>query len=212
MVYEKVEGMAHSDFVLCSPRDPRNMPHARGLYFKAAPGGSMVAYEFTTEPGADLSAHEGFVAEFASAALEHGVQDVFALTALSVCPKDKVLTEFEMGQSLSTILVSNANWLPTQGIASSTSTDWAATTDYAKYADGSVPGVIQLKCTVTRSSGHYNVTCSTTRRGSHLGHAPDPFPGETPMDSILSINGEALQEGTEPHAIISRAIQLVETV
>lgn len=142
MTYETIKSKSHKDFVLCSPREPQKYPNVRGLYFKAIPGESMVAYEFTTELGADLSAHEDFVAEFAWAVLQHGVQDIFALTALSICPQDKVLTEFEMGHVLSTVLVSDASWLPAQDIAASTSTDWMATPDYAQYADGSVPVII----------------------------------------------------------------------
>lgn len=210
MIYETIKSETHKDFVLCSPRVAQKCSEARGLYFKATPGGSMIAYEFTTEPGADLSAYEDFVAEFASAVLKLGVQDVFALTALSICPQDKVLTEFEMSHLLSTALVSDASWLPAQDVVASTSTDWVATPDYAQYADGSVPGIIQLKCSQTRSGSHYNVTCSRTRNGSHMVHAPDPFSGGTPMDSVLTINGEILQEGTEPHAIISHALQLVK--
>lgn len=181
MTYETIKSKSHKDFVLCSPREPQKYPNVRGLYFKAIPGESMVAYEFTTELGADLSAHEDFVAEFALSVLQHGAQDIFALTALSICPQDKVLTEFEMGHVLSTVLVSDASWLPAQDIAASTSTDWMATPDYAQYADGSVPVIIQLKCLITRSTKHYNVSCSTTRKGNHQGHAPDPFSGETPI-------------------------------
>ena len=171
----------------------------------------MVAYEFTTDPGADLPAHEGFVAAFSKAALEMGVQDIFALTALSICPQNTVLTEFELAQALSTILVSNASWLPDADVATSTTTDWIADDTYTQYADGSVPGIIQLKCTETRSQSHYNVTCSTTRQGTHLGHAPNPFP-DAPMDSVLNINGVPLTEGTEPHSIISLALKMVEAV
>ncbi|KAK3902094.1 hypothetical protein C8A05DRAFT_34221 [Staphylotrichum tortipilum] len=210
MVYEVVQGSAtHPNFVLSTPRASEKCPNARGLYFKAAPGGNMVAYEFTTHPGADLSAHEDFVAAFAEAAVAMGVQDVFALTAISICPENTILTEFELAQALSTILVPDASWLPAGDVAESTTTDWIAGQEYAKYADGSVPGIIQLKCTKTRSNTHYNVTCSTTRSGRHLGHAPNPFP-DVPMDSVLSINGEALEEGTEPHAIITRALTMVE--
>ncbi|KAI0433367.1 hypothetical protein F5Y09DRAFT_84503 [Xylaria sp. FL1042] len=73
MTYETIKSKAHRDFVLCSPRVPQKCPNVRGLYFKAIPGESMIAYEFTTELGADLSAQEDFVAEFASVVLEHGV-------------------------------------------------------------------------------------------------------------------------------------------
>lgn len=93
----------------------------------------------------------------------------------------------------------------------STTTDWVADQEYAQYADGSVPGIIQLKCTTTRSNTHYNVTCSTTRNGSHLGHAPSPFP-EAPADSVLTINGTPVEEGTKSHAIISHALKMVDFV
>lgn len=209
MVYETVSGKSHGDFLLCNPRIPQKTPNMRGLYFKAALDGTMIAYEFTTNPGMDLSTHEDFVATFAAAVLDLGAQDIFALTALSICPKDKVFTEFELGQVRSTVLVSDASWLPARDVETSTTTDWLATADYAQYADGSVPGIIQLKCTTTRSGSHYNVTCSTTRNGTHLGHAPDPFAGQPPQESVLHINGEVLPEGTEGHAIVSHALQLI---
>lgn len=209
MIYEAVLGKSYRDFLLCSPRIPQKTPNMRGLYFKVALDGTMIAYEFTTSPGMDLSAHEDFVATFAAAVLDLGAQDIFTLTALSICPKDKVFTEFELGQVRSTVLVSDASWLPAGDVETSTTTDWLATADYAQHADGSVPGIIQLKCTTTRSGSHYNVTCSTTRNGTHLGHAPDPFAGQPPQESVLNINGEVLQEGTEGHAIVSHALQLI---
>lgn len=212
MVYETVKGTTtRQDFVLSSPRLPKNCSNARGLYFKATTGGDMVAYEFTTDPGADLAAHEDFVAAFSKTAIEMGVQDIFALTALSICSPNTVLTEFELAQALSTILVSDASWLPAGDVSASTTTDWVADQEYAQYADGSVPGIIQLKCTTTRSNTHYNVTCSTTRNGSHLGHAPSPFP-EAPADSVLTINGTPVEEGTKSHAIISHALKMVDFV
>ncbi|KAI1159533.1 hypothetical protein F5B18DRAFT_655568 [Nemania serpens] len=215
MVYEMVKGKSHEDFILCSPRIPQKTPNMRGLYFKAALDGNMIAYEFTTNPGMDLSDHKDFVAKFATAVLELGVQDVFALTALSICPKEKVFTEFELGQVLSTVLVANSSWLPAQDVAGTTNTDWLATADYAQYADGLVPGIIQLKCTDTRpkptqSRKHFNFTCSTTRTGKHLGHAPASFVGQPPQDNVLRINGEVLPEGTEGHAIVSRALQMID--
>lgn len=210
MVYETVRGNTHGDFILSSPRVPENCPNLRGLYFKAERDGNMVAYEFTTEPGRDMSTHRDFVAKFASVVMELGVQDIFALTVLSICPKDKTPTEFELGHVGSTVLVSNASWLPTQDVSMATSTDWIATDDYAHCADGSVPGITQLKCSVTRSGGHYNVTCSRTRNGSHLGHAPDPFAAQQPQDPVLTLNGEILREGSEPFAIISHALEMVD--
>ncbi|KAJ5249453.1 hypothetical protein N7524_011769 [Penicillium chrysogenum] len=215
MVYENIQSKAHDDFVLCSPRLPEKCPDLRGLYFKATVEGKMVAYEFTTEPGADLSAYEDFVAEFSSAVIELGVQNVFALTALSICPKNKILTEFELSEVLSTVLVSDASWLPAQDKAKSTSTDWVATQDYAQYAEGPVPGIIQLKCTQTKAGNHYNVTCSTTRSGKHYEQqtkkAGPNFGGE-PRDLALEIDGEVFHEGSKPHAIVSHALSLVDII
>lgn len=106
-----------------------------------------------------------------------------------------------------------AAYLPRgQDVNTVTSTDWIATADYAKYADGSVPGIVQLECSVTRSGGHYNVTCSRTRHGSHLGHAPDPFAGQQPQDTVHTINGEILREGSEPFAIVSHALEMADAV
>ena len=82
--------------------------------------------------------------------------------------------------------------------------------DYTQYADGSIPGIIQLKCTQTKSNSHYNFTCSMTRSGRHLGHASDPFFWEMSQDLVLSINGEVLQEDTELYAIVSHALKMIE--
>lgn len=215
MVYENVQSTDHDDFVLCSPRLPQKCPNVRGLYFKAIAEGCMAAYEFTTEPGVDLSAHEDFVAKFSSAAIKLGVQDIFALTAVSICPENKVLTEFEMAHVLSTVLVPDASWLPAQDTAASTSTDWIATQDYEKYAEGLVPGIIKLKCLETRSTpGHYNVTCSVTRSGRHYQQKRTPQfgTGGGPEDSVLEINGEVLHCGSEPYAIVSHALSLVDVI
>lgn len=38
-----------------------------------------------------------------------GVQDIFALTAVPICPTDAVLTEFEIGQVKSTVLVNDTS-------------------------------------------------------------------------------------------------------
>ncbi|KAF1828992.1 hypothetical protein BDW02DRAFT_455516, partial [Decorospora gaudefroyi] len=110
MVYETVRGPNHPDFVLCSSRKPEKVENLRGLYFRALSGGKMAAYEYTTESGEDMSEHADFVAKFAQTVLALGVQDVFALTAKKF--HSGVLTEFEMSDVISTILVSNPTWLP----------------------------------------------------------------------------------------------------
>ncbi|KAL4903324.1 hypothetical protein BDW74DRAFT_179743 [Aspergillus multicolor] len=123
------------------PRTPGRYPNLRGLYFKAcADGRTMTAYEYTTEPGADLSAHEDFVKKFASMTIKLGVEDIFALTAHSLCPENSTLTEFEVVHILSTILVAGATLLPAQDIVASTSKDWTPTPDYIEYAGGDAPG------------------------------------------------------------------------
>ncbi|KAL8724465.1 MAG: hypothetical protein Q9166_007934 [cf. Caloplaca sp. 2 TL-2023] len=205
MVYETVRGSDHPDFVLCSPQDPARVANLRGLYFRALPGGKMAAYEYTTESGEDMSRHADFVAKFAQTVMTPGVQDVFALTAKRF--HNGALTEFKMSDVVSTILINNPTWLPSTDSETSTSTDWIATPDYAAYAnaaDDSVPGIISLKCTVTKSSKHYNVTCSITRSGAHYEQKPAMPGGE------LLLNGEPLAKDSEAFAVISRARALVE--
>ena len=209
MVYETVPPTSsHETFVLCSPRHPGSMMKVRGLYFKADAKGEMVAYEYTTAPGSGLSEHQDFVAAFAVALVRFEVQDVFALTAHSICVKDKALTEFELAYVLSTILVYDATWLPAQDVVASTSTDWLATDDYAQYADGDAPGIVQLKCLEMRA-GHYHVTCVSPRNGSHLGRAPNPLHGGPAQDLSVELNGQAVEHGSKPHAIVAHALKMV---
>ncbi|KAI9815634.1 MAG: hypothetical protein M1832_005265 [Thelocarpon impressellum] len=142
IVYETARGPNHPDFVLSSPRMPERCENLRGLCFQATPDNKMVTYEFTTDPGNDITRHEAFVAEFNAAVMDLGVRNVFALTAK---PTDaRVLTEFEMPDLASTVLAYEPNWLLSEG-QKSTSTDWVANEASA----GGVPGVIQLMCTVT---------------------------------------------------------------
>lgn len=210
MVYETIDGPNHPEFVLCSPQKPASCRELRGLYFQARPGGKMAAYEYTTDAGEDLSAHTSFVARFAQAVLDHGVQDVFALTAKE--PRASLLTEFEMSDRLSTILVNNSAWLQ-QGLghSTSTSTDWIARADYEAHASGlkpTVPGIIALKCLVTRSNKHINVTCSTTRSGAH--YEVTNGDGKSGQWQELLLDGEPLAADSEPFAIISRAREMTE--
>ncbi|KAL8984502.1 MAG: hypothetical protein Q9177_004685, partial [Variospora cf. flavescens] len=201
MVYEMVRGVDHPDFVLCSPKDPARVTNLRGLYFRALPGGKMAAYEYTTEPAKDISGEAGFVAKFAQAIMTLGVQDVFTLTAQGF--HHGPLTEFEMSDVASTVLVNNPTWLPSTDSKPSTSTDWMATPDYA--ADDSVPGIITLKCLKTRAAQHYNVTCSQTRSGKHYQSSKSTVPGDG-----LVLNGELLPKDSEAFAILNRARTLVE--
>ncbi|KAL8828590.1 MAG: hypothetical protein Q9170_006535 [Blastenia crenularia] len=207
MAYETVRGLDHPDFVLCSPKDPARLANIRGLYFRALPGGKMAAYEYTTESATDMSRDAGFVAKFAQTVMALGVQDVFALTATRF--HHGTLTEFEMSDKASTILVNDPTGLPVDSEAS-TPTDWCATEDYAAYtnaADDSVPGIITLKCLQTRTKQHYNVTCSKTRNGKHYQQRTSTMPG-----GELWLNGEILTKDTGAFAVISRARALVEAL
>jgi len=211
MVYETVKSKNHGDFILSSPRKPEKLTNPRGLYFKAGPNGTMSAYEFTTDPGMDLSGYEDFVAKFSSTVVELGVQDVFALTAVPICPKDVVFTEFELGHVSSTVLVANPEWLPKTEDVTATTTDWLATEEDAHAVAGGIPGTAQLKCTVLRDNKHINVTCSTTRSCKHLGHTPNPSASHSPRDdSAIYINGELIPEGTEGWNIVTSALQMVD--
>ncbi|KAI4179336.1 MAG: hypothetical protein LQ346_007222 [Caloplaca aetnensis] len=212
MVYEAIRGPRHSDFVLCSPRDPEKViSTVRGLYFRALPGGKMIAYEYTTQPGMDMSKYHDFVATFAQTALALGVQDVFALTVRNF--HVGCLTEFELPDMLSTILICDQTSLPEA--ATSTPTDWHATPDYVDYADlvdDGIPGIISLKCIKTRSNKHYNVTCSQTRNGSHYEQtAPSP-PKQNMHDGALFLNGNPLPQDSDAFAVISRARELLSEV
>lgn len=148
MVYETRHGLNHPDFVLCSPQDSAKVAHLRGLYFRALPGGKMAAYEYTTELGEDMSRHADFVAKFAQIVLALSVQNVFALTTKKF--HDGALTELEISDVISTILIDNPTWLPSADFEMSIPTDWIATPNYATYAnaaDDNVPGIVPLKCT-----------------------------------------------------------------
>ncbi|KAI9828406.1 MAG: hypothetical protein M1832_002834 [Thelocarpon impressellum] len=204
MVYETVHGPNHPDFVLSSPRLPERCENLRGLYFQATPDNKMVAYEFTTDPGDDLAPYAAFVLEFNATVIDHGVRNVFALTAKAT--ETKVLTEFEMPDLASTILACQPSWLPTEG-QDNTSTDWIS--KEATVAGG-VPGVIQLKCIETRSTGHYNVTCSRTRSGQHYQSRPVGPSGEGQTEeSELYLDGKLLSADSEAFAIISHARDIV---
>lgn len=171
----------------------------------------MAVYEFTIALSVNLVDYTDLVKEFSDTAIRLGVQNIFALTAVSVCPKDKVLTEFEMAHVLSTVLVSDASWLPQDEIVTSTTTDWLATPDYAQYGDGDVPGIIQLKCLQTRSNRHVNVTCSQTRNGTHIGHAPGPDANMPPTEGTIYIDGLAVAKGSEGDMIITSALEIINS-
>ena len=166
MVYDKIEYTVDKNpFLLCSPRTLQ--PDAGGLHFKAAPGGDMIAYELTREPGADLSAHKDFVAEFASKTPELGVQDVFALTALAIRPQDAFVTEFEVCHHVqSKVLVFVIGLLMAHNVQGSTSTctDWIATAGYDDLALSINQSITTSRCNSKSSAVRYRIIFPTNPR------------------------------------------------
>ena len=202
MVYETVRGSTHPGFVLCSPRPSSTVRDLRGLYFRASEGGKMTAYEYTTELGDDLSAHADFVSKFAGVVLDLGVQNIFALTAGKL-PGD-VLTEFEISDLLSTVLVSNCTWLPSDS-QHSTRTDWMAPPDFSSsvnMAGDRVPGIVSLKCIRERAGKHRTVT---KKKGE-----ASPSQSKTAMADELFLDGQRLDKGSEAYRIICQASAHVE--
>ncbi|KAI0014498.1 hypothetical protein F4779DRAFT_632823 [Xylariaceae sp. FL0662B] len=115
MVYTSLKGNSCPNFILGSPCNPEKVESPRGLHFMAGPKGkgNMLAYEYTTEPGVDLSGQENFVAVFAAAVIGLGVETIFGLTAKPVCEPHSHLAEFKMDDHISAILFSEMA-LPTQ--------------------------------------------------------------------------------------------------
>ncbi|KAI9807711.1 MAG: hypothetical protein M1826_004550 [Phylliscum demangeonii] len=165
------------------------------------------------DPTTSPSSYPSFLTAFHDALLRLKVADVYALTAKA--PETRIMTEIEMADVratvLATVLAAAVATAPSTRPSTeneSTSTDWIATD--AVLSDG-VPGIVQLKCTTTRSDSHYNFTCSTTRAGTHYGadkkdreHADD--------DLQLFLNGEVLRSDSEAYAIIRRARDLVDAM
>ncbi|KAF2155857.1 hypothetical protein K461DRAFT_265341 [Myriangium duriaei CBS 260.36] len=153
MVYESVQEKHLPDFTLCCPRRPEQVTDLRGLYFRATHDGKMAAYEYTTEPADDISAHADFVAAFAHTVLSLGVHNVFALTVQGT--HQGLLTEFEMTDLQSTVLVDNAEVsLPVAADQTSTSTDWVANTRPDDTSGSNNLGVVNMMCTSSRKHGH----------------------------------------------------------
>ena len=200
MVYERVQSEKREDFYFSTPRNPANTPKPRGVYFQAVPGGKMVAYEYTTEPDKELKKHEGFVREFSNLIIALGVQDVFALTVCSFAQSR--LTEIEMPDAVSTVLLRDDSWLPKGKETTATATDWYAGSEYIDKARNAskCPGPIMLACMTTRTGTHHGLHCRATR-GSHTTRSIDPFKDEIWVDDML------LEKGTVSHAMMAKALE-----
>lgn len=191
MVYETIRAPNHQDFVLCSPRKSIDIPTSRGLYFRATKDGRMAAYEFTTDPCQDLSSFTGFVAKFNQAVLDLGLESIFGLTVLGI-GQGKKLTEFELTDLLSTVLVSDANFLPG---SNAIPTNWLAT-------DTGLEGFVDLFCTESRHDGH---------RVS-IGWDGEPFDNNkdnTSYQEGLALKDDRLMIGDHPIAKGSHAFAIL---
>ncbi|KFY53289.1 hypothetical protein V496_07737 [Pseudogymnoascus sp. VKM F-4515 (FW-2607)] len=228
MVYEMIKGSAgHPGFQISSPRAPSTCKNLHGVYFTAATGGRMVAYEYTTDPLVDISNHNDFFRQFSNLVMELGLQNVYALT-VRYLEGPPLLHEFEMPDLGSTVLVPDASWIP--GSEGSVSTDWGFLTTSGDFSDAAV----RSRCTVTRSNKHYEITkyepgdsetgegvggeiisftrCIETRSGAHHERAKrhSEGAGEAESDSLM-INGEPLLPGSAVFGIVTHARQLIST-
>ncbi|KFX94061.1 hypothetical protein V490_04540 [Pseudogymnoascus sp. VKM F-3557] len=226
MVYEMIKGSAgNPDFQISCPRDPSTCENLHGVYFTAATGGRMVAYEYTTDPLVDISSHNDFFRQFSNLVMELGLQNVYALT-LKYLKGPSLMHEFEMPDLGSTVLVPDSSWIP--GAEGSVSTDWGFSTATGDFSDAAV----RSRCTVTRSNKHYEITkyepddseagdglgggivsltrCTETRSGKHHERPKRHAEGADGAKSDrLMINGELLLPGSTVFGIVTHARQLI---
>ncbi|KAK7957015.1 uncharacterized protein PG986_006237 [Apiospora aurea] len=199
MVYEKVKGGKTPDFVVMTPRDPKAVPAGttlRGLYFKTTPDNKMQAYEYTTAPAADLSAHEDFVKAYATLANGLGVGHVFALGAEGIATADTPLAEFEMGPYLSTVLVETES-LPGLEEMNSSVTGWKpadAGSDSSKLQDKALAGTGMVGGTISPEvKGQTTSVCVSNRQGNHTYHARN---AEASDEATTTLSGAGMVGGT----------------
>ncbi|KAK8079492.1 CAAX prenyl protease 1 [Apiospora hydei] len=204
MVYEKVKGGKTPDFVIMTPRDPKAVPAGttlRGLYFKTTPDNKMQAYEYTTAPATDLSAHEDFVKTYATLANGLGVGHVFALGAEGIATIETPLAEFEMGPYLSTVLVETES-LPGLEEMSSSVTGWKpadAGNDGSKVQDKALTGTGMVGGTIyPEVKGQMLTTCIASRSGSHCYHGKPTNSSSVAAedDANTSLSGTGMVGGT----------------
>ncbi|KAK8051160.1 hypothetical protein PG993_002545 [Apiospora rasikravindrae] len=199
MVYEKVKGGKTPDFVIMTPRDPKRVPAGttlRGLYFKTTPDDKMQAYEYTTEPATDLSAHEDFVKTYATLANGLGVGHVFALGAQGIATVDTPLAEFEMGPYLSTVLV-EAESLPGLKEMKSSATGWKPTSAGDSKEDGSNnlqdKALTGTRTIVPEVKGHITSRCVKNSQGWHTEEANH---SDASCKATATVSGTGMAGGT----------------
>jgi hypothetical protein len=95
VVYEPLERSNRPGLIVREPRDPTMVQGLRGIHFIASPYNTMVAYEYTTEPGKDLSEYSNFVSDYASTAKALGVDDIFGLRVVDIVDHDRPAAMFE---------------------------------------------------------------------------------------------------------------------
>ncbi|KAI9809969.1 MAG: hypothetical protein M1826_003804 [Phylliscum demangeonii] len=203
---ETIRGSHHPDFFLSSPRIPGRCQRIHGHYFMASGPQHMSAYEYTMDPTTSLSSYPSFPNAFHAALLRLEVADVFALTAKA--PETKRMTEIEMADIKATIIATVLVTAPSGLLSNedlSTNTDWIATD---ALVDEGLPGIVQPKCTETRSLSHYNFACSKTRAGSHY-ESKSVGSANPKDDPQLFLSDERLPSDGEAHAIVRRARDLV---
>ncbi|KAK6827759.1 hypothetical protein PG987_011100 [Apiospora arundinis] len=184
MVYEKVKGGKTPDFVIMTPRDPTKTPSGttlRGLYFMTTPDNKMQAYEYTTEPATDLSAHEDFVKAYVTLANGLGVGHIFALGAEGIATIDVPMAEFEMGPYLSTVLV-EAESLPGIEQMNSSATDWKPTPSSSAASSASAKPAADNDGENDNNPDIQGLTtthCIAGRSGNHNYHGQQALQGDT---------------------------------
>lgn len=198
MVYQTKSAPQHPTFMVFGPRIPAQSHRFRGLYYQAQPGGKMRAYEYTSDVSGDddMSKYGQFVGAFSDMCFELGVHEVFALSARR--HSDMVYTEIEWAEYSSTILFPESLW-PFNSKADeriSTITDWSPP------SDPTVPGIIELKCSQTRSNKHYNFTCSSTRSGKH-------YQKRNQGNGSYELDGVEIVRGTDMFSVFDAAQEML---
>ncbi|CAJ2501309.1 Uu.00g041620.m01.CDS01 [Anthostomella pinea] len=203
-------------------RDPKKVSGLRGLYFRTTPDGKkMTAYEYTTEPAKDLSAHEDFAAEYAATATRLGVGHIFALGAEGIASIEKPQSEFELASHSSTVVV-DAEALPDLNNMKSTSTGWVPTTqahgrvyggvgEFGVVIFPEVPGVLVGHCIEDRVGNHNNhgkrgAGPVVETRQSMPGMSHDTGAEDVTLHPGVSVGGIFVEKDSLIYDVLDRAV------